>query len=349
MSNTSNSDNDGLTLQEGVQQLSDDIAKSIAGFSLTDDTAAKPAVSQSLTSDGIGDPAQVEIMKLAFGNSCAVLFDNGRILTRLAKGEVDQSSYISYTYLDAVSRVTGVNVNRDSGILNDCINLGGFTWKCGMCIVTGPAAAGKSPVLKWFKDSAPDSTALVRFGEPLPGYLTLDAEAAYEIMRALINPAVRVIAIDSMKDLLVSMSYGGTMARGIPRAIFRFMSQLGAIAAALGKLVVVPLNISTDNADAIKEVTEAVYSNSTCALIGSGSGEFALSQRNGESKLRTTGHVVLSFDKDGAPSIKVTTDDSTGLTKARDVSRTMQFSSDKPLVNDVVAMMMKRAAELQRS
>lgn len=188
---------------------------------------------------------------------------------------------------------------------------------CG--VILGPANVGKTPLLKWIVSMA--DGRLIRFGEPFPGYITEESEAAVALMDALLDPDVKLIAIDSIKDVLVDM-HGGLMARGIPRGVFRMLSQWASVAASVGKAIVVPLNISTDDKAALDEVSAAILSNTTFSLIGGASAAkssnpiFEFVGRTGEGKRRVSqrwsvqyvadGEIQVDVSGDALPSVKTT-------------------------------------------
>lgn len=251
-----------------------------------------------------------EIMRISFGNAVAVVSDDGSVaIDARAKEAV---SYIVTDKNDAFMRNFGIQPLRDPSQLATVYSDKGIELPAGVGVVVGPASVGKTPVLKWLvaarNATFTGSAELIRFGEPLPGYLTREADAVLALTSHLLNPNVGIIAIDSIKDLLASMG-GGLMARGVPRELFRMLSQWGSIAASLGKLIIVPLNISTDNEDALAEVESAVLSNATFAAIAqlnlgqSDKFTFATSARQGEGKRRSLGRWTLSFDANGKPSI----------------------------------------------
>lgn len=266
---------------------------------------------------GAGEDEQFkanEIMRVSFGNAVAVVTDDGRVSID-ARAKEAVSYIVADTNMDFVQNFD-INPLSDPSQLLSVFSDQGVELPAGIGVVVGPASVGKTPVLKWLvaasNEKAANSAQLIRFGEPLPGYLTREADAVLELTEYLLSPKVNIIAIDSIKDLLASMG-GGLMARGVPRELFRMLSQWGSIAAGLGKLIIVPLNISTDNEEALAEVESAVLSNATFAAIAqphlsqTDKFTFATSARQGEGKRRSLGRWTLTFDADGKPSIKAGT------------------------------------------
>lgn len=255
-------------------------------------------------------PEPAEVLRVRFGRAMAVVFDNGTrtIHARIKDAETALSN--NEESHDHIFDEYGINVATDPANLGIAFNNGNLSIPVGVGVVMGPANVGKTPVLKWLVSESnkanPGSAKLIRFGEPLPGYITRETEAVSLLLGHLLDVNVKVIAIDSIKDLLGTMG-GSLMARGIPREMFVMLSQWGSVAASLGKLIIVPLNISTDNSDALAEVESGVLSNATFAAVAtqaSGSGfKFDVTARIGEGKRRTTSVLNLSFDSEGVPQI----------------------------------------------
>lgn len=273
---------------------------------IINDSDVDSIVAQTEEEEAIADRA---LLQIAFGDSVATAFESGDLTARYSK---HAQSFI--TTLDdeqeAVSAITGVKLQHDPETLATTMehSVHGVFLPAGSAIVMGVASVGKTPVLKWVvkacNDVNPGSATLFRYGEPLPGYITNEVDAARKLMVALLNPAIKVIAIDSIKDLVASMG-GGLMARGVPRLVFKMISQWGTVAASLGKTIIVPLNISTDDQNAMDEVSSAVSSNATTAILYDRDGKYAVSARTGEGRLRANATWKLQF-KDGKPVVTST-------------------------------------------
>lgn len=246
------------------------------------------------------------LIQIAFGDAVATAFESGELTASYSR-----HSHSFVTTVDEeqelVEKITGVRPNHDSERLSVTMSpeSHGVYLPGGSAIVMGVASVGKTPVLKWAvracNDVEPGSATLIRFGEPLPGYITNEIDASRKLMSALLDPAIKLIAIDSIKDLVASMG-GGLMARGVPRLVFKMISQWGTVAATLGKTIMVPLNISTDDRNAMDEVSSAVSSNATTAILHDKGGSYAISARTGEGKLRATGVWKLQF-QNGRPLV----------------------------------------------
>lgn len=270
---------------------------------VVDDKDVDAIVAQTEDQEAIVDRA---LLQIAFGDSIATAFESGNLTARYSD---NAQSFV--TTLDdeqgAVVKLTGVQPQHDPESLAVTMNPQehGVFLPAGSAIVMGVASVGKTPVLKWVvktcNENAPGSATLFRYGEPLPGYITNEVDAARKLLVALLDPKIKVIAIDSIKDLVASMG-GGLMARGVPRLVFKMISQWGTVAATLGKTIIVPLNISTDDQNAMDEVSSAVSSNATTAILFDRDGKYAVSARTGEGKLRSNSTWKLQF-RDGVPVI----------------------------------------------
>lgn len=273
---------------------------------IVDESAIESIVAQTEDKETIKDRA---LLQIAFGDSIATAFESGALTARYT----DHAQSFITTLEDeqeAIVDLTGVDLHHDPETLAVTMEreTHGVFLPAGSAIVMGVASVGKTPVLKWVvkacNDANPGSATLFRYGEPLPGYITNEVDAARKLMVALLNPAIKVIAIDSIKDLVASMG-GGLMARGVPRLVFKMISQWGTVAATLGKTIIVPLNISTDDQNAMDEVSSAVSSNATTAILYDRDGKYAVSARTGEGKLRANSTWKLQF-KEGKPVITST-------------------------------------------
>lgn len=255
-------------------------------------------------------PSAEEVLRVRFGRAVAIVFDDGDVKTHARIKDAETALTSTDAAHDYIFDEYGINVATDPSTLGTAFDNGNLRVPVGVGVVMGPANVGKTPVLKWLvgeSNKAAQGTAkMIRYGEPLPGYLTRETEAVTLLVNYLLDPVVKIIAIDSIKDLLGTMG-GSLMARGIPREMFVMLSQWGSVAASLGKLIVVPLNISTDNAEALAEVESGVLSNATFAAVAtsvSGSGfKFDVTARIGEGKRRQNSVMSLAFDSEGNPSV----------------------------------------------
>lgn len=246
------------------------------------------------------------LLRIQFGSSVASIMSGGNIVVKKS-GRAASWLTTDPDELTRLTEATGITVQTNpesipvAAIINDTVLPAG----CG--VIVGGADVGKTPVLRAIAETLGAQAAFIRFGEPLPGYMTDEDEASEALILALIDPKIKVVCVDSIKDLVASMD-GAAMARGIPRVLFKMISQWGAIAASLGKLIIFPLNISTDSAEAIKEVEAAVQSNATLSVFfnskTSDSVNFTALARTGEGRLRERSVWTMSY-KDNVPKLVI--------------------------------------------
>lgn len=218
-------------------------------------------------------------------------------------------SHNARTFIDPrVKVIRGLTVNREYATLQQ-INAE-RAYPVGSGLIAGAADTGKSPFLVLCLNVLTAKSHLLRFGEPLPGYLTDELDAVKEFAEAIFDPDIKVVGIDSLKDVLAVMK-GNSMARGIPRGFWRMISEWGSVIGSLQKAVIVPLNISTDDEKAIAEVNEAVKSNVTSAFVFDPTSDRSNQEylykslfRTGEGKTRISQDWLMKF-VDGKPELSV--------------------------------------------
>lgn len=242
----------------------------------------------------------------------------GSLAISSSYGSNDEFDYDDVFGLDKSTKVLGdlipSNIFAGSALIDDVmplLPLRGGNLPTGGCIIAGGPDRGKTPAIKAIykavvEEYGPESAVLLRYGEPLPGYITDPVELLQMMMLAIIDPKVRLIAIDSLKDVMGQMK-GQLMARGIPRGFFVVFSQWSAIAAALGKTIITPLNVSTDSEEAISEVQTATSSNSTAAFTVGASTDNRITYegvaRTGDGKKRAVISFTVEFDDNGQPEL----------------------------------------------
>lgn len=242
----------------------------------------------------------------------------GAIATDVTYGESTSLSFEDVYVAGKDDRLLGEsmpsNIFDDPTLIGDImplVNLRGGAIPTGGCIIAGGPDKGKTPAIQAIANAirstyGDESVVYIRFGEPLPGYLTDPIELLQQVAAAMADPKVRLIAIDSLKDIMGQMK-GQLMARGIPRLFFVVFSQWSSMAASLGKTIITPLNVSTDSAEAIAEVETACLSNSTCTITVQSSATnkivYTGIARTGDGKPRSKVTMVVSFDAAGSPSI----------------------------------------------
>lgn len=256
-------------------------------------------------------------MKLQFGSAVAVIKDNGDVSIKKTR---DGSSWLTVDpeLVQKLSDRFGITIaTNPESIPVSCV-IDGVSLPAGCGVIVGGANVGKTPVLRAIAEKLGPQAEFLRFGEPMPGYMTDEAEACAALVSHMLDPTIKVICVDSIKDLVASMD-GAAMARGIPRVLFRMISQWGAIASALGKLVIFPLNISTDSAEAIKEVEAAVQSNATLSVFFSSytgdTANFSAVARTGEGRLREKTVWKMSYPG-GVPKLSIVSEGSPRVNQA---------------------------------
>lgn len=164
----------------------------------------------------------------------------------------------------------------------------GHRYASGMMIVTGPGNAGKTPLVHALGEAiaGDEPYATIRFGEPLSGYNTDFDEFIREIAYAIIH--YRVIVVDSLKNV-IGAAGGNATSGGISRGAFDLLSDLGAVAASRGCVIIASLNPTSNDARIVELVQEAARSNSTSLAIASQTeGEWTILTRTGEGLQRLT-------------------------------------------------------------
>lgn len=271
------------------------------------------------------DDAKV-VLRVGFGNSVCVYDAKGNT-TLIAYSKDNTTSISNVEHLPAEIKPY---VNEDPYRLRKILRQEhGINMPAGVGVVLGPADTRKTPLIKSLgeaceKQNGVGSFVFIRYGEPLAGYFTREVDVADAMMKAILDPKVMLIGIDSIKDILADIG-GGLMARGVPRKVFKMLSQWGAVAASLGKLIIVPLNISTDDANALAEVESAVHSNTTVALVAqSTAGVFNVSSRTGEGKMRERTSITIDFNDEGNAILKYADDK---------LQQEMDDKTDKQVIN----------------
>lgn len=279
------------------------------------------------------------VLQISFGCALASLMDDGNVVLR-ENAKLPYSAIATSAKARGFLTARGLEVDTDPSELDAVMQreAHGVFVPAGSCIVMGKASVGKTPVLKWAVRKCNSvehgSAVILRYGEPFPGYMTSEVEAASALLNALLDPEVKLIAVDSIKDLLASMD-GAAMARGVPRTAFRMISQWGSVAAALGKSIMTPLNISTDNDDALNEVAAAVLSNSTCSVISTANSKFDVLARTGEGRMRDESEWHLTFE-DGSPIVTETAVNLRSSGAVKTAQATLGSSSLKATQNSVL-------------
>lgn len=172
---------------------------------------------------------------------------------------------------------------------------GGHRYAAGMMIVTGRGNSGKTPLVHALgaELAGYDEYATIRFGEPLSGYNTDFDLFVEEVANAILN--FRVVVIDSLKNV-IGAAGGNTTSGGISRGAFDLLSDLGALAASRGCVVIASLNPTSNDPRIVELVNEAARSNSTSLAIASDrDNEWQILTRTGEGLQRLTHTLVTEY------------------------------------------------------
>lgn len=177
---------------------------------------------------------------------------------------------------------------------------------CGVVLVVGGASTAKTPMVHALAEASVEEYCVVRYGEPLSGYITDPRDAALALGHAMMHYSD--IVFDSVKDLL-AFAPGGAMSSGLSRGALPVLSDLSALAATAGCTIYVPLNPSTPAADIVEMVVEAAKSNVSMVLVTetvvveSGEASWLGLSRMGEGLQREVSRLKTWFDSDSVLQI----------------------------------------------
>lgn len=166
----------------------------------------------------------------------------------------------------------------------------GVVIPCGVCIIVGEGDSGKTPLAHALASYGVQSYSIVRVGEPLSGYVTLESEAAAALAKAMMKDSD--VVLDSIKDLL--SSDGAAMKSGLSRNALTSISAWSIAACEMGCTVYVPVNPSTPEEIVLELLAEAARSNATMSVVHK-NGTWRYVARSGEGLERTKG--VIDFQK----------------------------------------------------
>lgn len=228
----------------------------------------------------------IEVTDKTWFENCDVQLNCGYVTLRRIGGELvidharqptDMESYVQH------------ELTRHNDIINT-VSRSGIKATSGVVTVLGIADTAKSPLGDFL---AAGNT--IHFGEPLPGVTTRAADAAVELYDALFNAEDKVVCFDSVKNLLSRGTSGGAAARGVSRSIFPMLSDWSSVSASLGKTIVVPINISTNDPDALVEIEEAMRSNATMHILAKGDQTYEYLARTPGKGKRVRGSFTAQF------------------------------------------------------
>jgi len=209
-----------------------------------------------------------------------------------------------------------VGVHIDTGVpsgsapTNKMVN--GIRIPAGVCLIVAGADTGKTPMAHALAGADGANYSVVRYGEPLAGYLADEKLGAKALAECVFGSSD--VVLDSVKDVL-ALAAGGAMKSGISRGALPLLSRWGAIAASVGCTLYIPLNPSSSDDDVVELLVEAAKSNATMTIFAAGNGSWHYVSRRGEGLQRERGSFDTSFTGDGLMSItNVVNDDSSGKT-----------------------------------
>lgn len=321
-----------------MSEITDDELDTNAGDAVASGFAEEPELLEEESDPTEDEPKPRTLLQVRFGQSVA------RVTERyLDKGTFEVRGFLKrdLTFLSTGAEVS-LGLRAKPVEVESELEISPQTGlPVGSVVIFGPSNLAKTPLLKRLvaeqEAGAPGSAVHLRFGEPLPGYMSDDMEAAFVLTSALLDPKVKLIAIDSIKDMASTVE-GASMARGLPRPLFTILSQWGQVACSLGKTILTPLNISTDDKSALQEAVQAAHGNTTAVLSittaepDGKSFKYRLSARQGEGRKRRSETWTLTFGAQGqarisrAPSQQIVTEDI--ATFARDYAEVVISNPD---------------------
>jgi len=184
--------------------------------------------------------------------------------------------------------------------------IGKFRIPCGLVLIVGGGNTGKTPMAHALAGFGNAEYGVVRYGEPLAGYISDETLGALELGRTMYRYGD--VVVDSVKDVL-AMTAGGAMKAGISRGALPLLSRWGAIAASMGCTLYVPLNPSSPDEEVIKLLAEAAKSNSTTSIFANGANSWQYITRAGEGLMREQGTFGSRYDANGGMLIEGMTSD----------------------------------------
>lgn len=205
----------------------------------------------------------VPVISIGFGDSMVVLDKDGNRLSKdqIAEHETENGQMSRGWQIDlsSVTPAGAIPTNKMIG--------GELRIPSGVVMVVGGANTAKTPIVHLLADSDAEGYAVVRYGEPMAGYIVDQNQAAVAIGQALLFE--QDVALDSAKDLL-ALAGGGAMASGLSRGSLPILSDLSALAATVGSTIYIPINPSTDTAAVVEMVVEAAKSNVAMTVVNNG-------------------------------------------------------------------------------
>lgn len=179
--------------------------------------------------------------------------------------------------------------------------IGSLRVPSGVVLVVGGASSGKTPLVHALAGATGSDYDVVRYGEPLAGYICDESLAA----RFLCESVLRTpdVVVDSVKDILAEAT-GGSMKSGISRGALPILSRWGSIAASVGATLYIPVNPSSKDSEVIDLLVEASESNATSVFYYVDSGVWNYTSRRGEGLRREEGSFHTKYTGDGLVEVQ---------------------------------------------
>jgi hypothetical protein len=251
--------------------------------------------------------AAAVLLNFPFGSSNVLINASGNRLhyPTKVKGS-DDSDYSSRVaaYKEALSR-TGWSAGFEPAVVSGAAPtnkmIGDVRIPAGLCLLVGGAAAGKTPLAHALAGFGDRDYHVVRYGEPLSGYITNEDDAAFHVAKALLSK--HDVVLDSVKDVL-SLMGGAAMKSGLSREVLPLFSRWATIAADIGVTLYVPVNPSSPDDEVISLLVEATKSNATMTIYSDGGDKWSFVARRGEGLQRESGALTARYLPDGTVEIR---------------------------------------------
>lgn len=218
----------------------------------------------------------------------------------------------------------------------------GIPLVAGVNVIFGGADASKSPVLRHIAAHTPST--MIRFGEPLPGYVR-ETDA---LAKALLSSTTPVICLDSIKNLVGRLA-GNAMTSGVSREVFAMLSDWSSFFAERGQAVVTIINVSTDDEKALNMTVEALRTNTNATWRSARNGMIEWQHRTGEGRIRNSGTVQIVWQGDGVVralrAIGASPEDKRATRKATPVTTTVGSLDTTSTLHRALARVIRETAK----
>ena len=256
--------------------------------------------SEWITSAADGEP----VLALGLDSGAATVFDkNGQPIANTVEKVVDGSPIlVEKGVVTRGHRGWLVDMNAAAGCVPCVAEVDGARYGAGLTIVAGKGNTGKTPFIHALAcHLAPDGYACIRFGEPLSGYTTDFDGLIQDVAQALLSH--KIIVIDSLKDV-IGAAGGNATSGGISRGAFQLLSDLGALAATRGAMVIAALNPTSNDQKIVELIEEAVRSNSTSLVVPEGDTNWRIFTRTGEGQRRVEHTLTMEYGEHSVATVR---------------------------------------------